>query len=43
MKPAMMDTIRDYDPSKPENPITKAWDATQNKVQIYLIKYELEL
>merc|ERR1712109_251160 len=33
MKPAMMDTIRDYDPSKPENPITKAWDATQNKLQ----------
>jgi len=33
MKPEMIGTIRDYDPSKPENPITKAWDATQNKLQ----------
>jgi len=33
MKPAMMDTIRDYDPSKPEDPITKSWDAMQNKLR----------
>ena len=32
MKPEMMATIRDYDPSNTSDPITKAWDSTQNKV-----------
>ena len=32
MKPEMMATIRDYDPSKTSDPITKAWDSTQIKV-----------
>ena len=34
MKPEMMATIRDYDPNAKSDPITKAWDATQNKVSI---------
>ena len=32
MKPEMMATIRDYDPSNTSDPITKAWDSTQIKV-----------
>jgi len=32
MKPEMMATIRDYDPNAKSDPITKAWDATQNKL-----------
>ena len=32
MKPEMMATIREYDPSDTSDPITKAWDSTQIKV-----------
>ena len=32
MKPEMIATIREYDPSLTDDPLTKAWDATQNKV-----------
>ena len=32
MKPEMMATIREYDPSNTSDPITKAWDSTQIKV-----------
>ena len=31
MKPEMLLTVREYNPADPD-PITKAWDATQNKV-----------
>lgn len=33
MKPEMMATIREYDPSNTSDPITKAWDSTQIKLQ----------
>jgi len=33
MKPEMIATIREYDPSLTDDPLTKAWDATQNKLQ----------
>ena len=32
MKPEMIATLRDYDPSLTNDPVTKAWDATQRKV-----------
>ena len=34
MKPEMLVTIREYNPADPD-PISKAWDATQNKVRIF--------
>ena len=41
MKPEMMATIRDYDPSNTSDPITKAWDSTQNKVRFRNITYRV--
>ena len=38
MKPEMMATIREYDPSNTSDPITKAWDSTQNKVCFKAVK-----
>ena len=32
MRPEMLYTINEYDPNKPDNPMTKAWDDTQSKV-----------
>ena len=34
MKPEMLVTIREYNPADPD-PVSKAWDATQNKVRIF--------
>ena len=41
MKPEMLQTIKEYQPALAANdPITKAWDATQNKViQLCLMPY----
>ena len=33
-----MATIREYDPSNTSDPITKAWDSTQNKVCFKAVK-----
>ena len=41
MKPEMMATIREYDPSNTSDPITKAWDSTQNKVRFRNITYRV--
>ena len=32
MKPEMLVTAREYNPGLAKDPITRAWDATQNKV-----------
>ena len=32
MRPEMLFTINEYDPNKPDHPITSAWDDTQSKV-----------
>ena len=32
MRPEMLYTINEYDPNKPDHPMTKAWDDTQSKV-----------
>jgi hypothetical protein len=34
MKPEMMVAIRDYNPATPNDATTKAWDATQERVQL---------
>ena len=41
MKPEMMATIREYDPSNTSDPITKAWDSTQIKVCFQNIFFHL--
>jgi hypothetical protein len=33
LRPEMISTIRDYDPDKPNMPITLAWDETQRHVR----------
>ena len=32
MRPEMLYTLNEYDPNKPDHPMTKAWDDTQSKV-----------
>ena len=32
MRPEMLYTISEYDPNKPDHPMTKAWDETQAQV-----------
>ena len=32
MRPEMLYTLNEYDPNKPDHPMTKAWDDTQSQV-----------
>ena len=32
MRPEMLYSINEYDPSRPDDPMTKAWDDTQSQV-----------
>ena len=38
MRPEMLYTLNEYDPNKPDHPMTKAWDDTQSKVIKLLYK-----
>ena len=50
MRPEMLYTLNEYDPNRPDHPMTKAWDDTQSQVKIssfvifyfVLIEYNLE-
>ena len=35
MRPEMLYTINQYDPNRPDDPMTKAWDDTQSQVPFY--------
>ena len=41
MRPEMLFTINEYDPNKPDHPITSAWDDTQSKVATKYIEIRI--
>ena len=45
MRPEMLYTLNEYDPNRPDHPMTKAWDDTQSQVTTssFLIFYFIDI